>query len=949
MNSTRIINQPPRDIIDPEDLMYTNTFISNTSSGDTTQTQKQEFIDYYNQKKRSQQIKRTVDKINQEPQSYDYFANTSRNVIEKTKDNIVKIEETYIVDIDTRNRDKNLYSSPSDFIIPLGKTFYNVKSIELVSSAIPNTDQTITNTPIQIRNNRISWQNMEDYDLGYFLNAILTTTIDDHVDITIENHSLSTRVLQGNFYVNITNSTSSPNIDGERYAEIIDANTLRIPFQGGILATATAIIDTGFPTYTVELTPGNYNATSIVDEISKQMNLIKRRNNIGVIYHYFTVEVSLDTDVITFSSYITRQLSANPLSTQAGTGVITVSSFSHGYKTGDQVLIIGAKNTGGLTANILNGLYEVTVLSSDSFSYEVNERANAPGDGGGSTVKTGRPSEFRLLFDTANSLIVDNIGFPDEDSSELLGTSPSPITTKTLVPIDIQIFGDYVRFTCNNHGLESAQVYSISGITTGNKPIVTVGSNHNIGSGETVYIQYLHSTPQLDGNYNITVTGNNTFRINTLHISANPGGFGKLKHSGDQISLTNFKSIPVITGKPLIVENATTNTFDVEVNILEIQESSIMETIIGTQQINVYHPNHNFNIINDISFYSNTASLITTKVKHNLNGIKYTSVSSETIITNTVDITVISHGLSTSDSVFISNSTNIPSIDGTYVIQIVSSDIFRISFIGGTSTGVCDVNVGDIVVFSNTNSIPNITTNNNGNVRYYINKITDTQFTIDTGYPITVPGTSGIIGRNNNFTLHRIESSQPNGDNLGGIPLSRLNHVYYKIANIIDENNYMFRTDKYATSTVSAGGNNVVITSQHHGYRSFQSNTYSGEPSGVLYKSISLEGENYIFLISPNLQTVYSPGNETVGDIFAKILLNQAPGLLMFDSFVSTPKRFNPPLSYLKSLQFTVKRKDGYLFNFNNSDFSISLRITEIIDRIQGSNMSSRTGTSDLI
>lgn len=948
MNSTRITNQPPKDVMDPEDLMYTNTFISSTSTKDTTDNQKQEFIEYYNQKRRSQQIKTSIEKINQDVQNYDYFASNSRNVIEKVKDNTIKIEESYIVDIDTRNRDKNLYSSPSDFIIPLGKTFYNVKSIELVSSAIPNTDQTITNTPIQIRNNRISWQNREDYDLGYFLNASLTTTIDNYVDITITNHYLASQVHQGNFYVNITNSTSNPNIDGERYAEIVDSNTIRIPFQGGIISTASAIVDTGFPTYTVELTPGNYNATSIVAEISKQMNLVKRRNNIGVVYHYFTVEVSLDTDVITFSSYITKQLSGNPLSTQSGTGVITVSSFGHGYKTGDQVLIIGAKNTGGLSSNILNGLYTVSVLSSDTFSYEVNERANAPGDGGGSTIKTGKPSEFRLLFDTANSLIVNNIGFPDEDSSELLGTNSTPITTKIIKPVDIEILGDYVHFTCNNHGLESAQIYSISGITVGNTPIVTVSTKHNIGSEETVYIQYLHSTPQLDGNYNITVTGNNTFRINTMHISKNPGGFGKLKHSGDQILLTNFKSIPVITGKPLIIENATTNTFDIEVSLTEIQTSSILETIIGTQQINVYHPNHNFNTISDISFYSNTQTLITTKVNHNLNGIKYNSILSETIITSTVDLTVVSHGLSTSDSVFISNSTNTPSIDGTYVIQIVSANIFRISFIGGATAGTCDINFGDSVVFSNTNSIPNITTNVNGNVRYYINKLSDIQFTIDTGYPITTAGTYGIIGRNNNFTLHRIESSQPNGDNLGGIPLSRLNHVYYKISSIIDENNYMFRTDKYASSSISAGGNNVVITSQRHGYRSFQSNTYSGEPSGVLYKSISLEGENYVFLISPNLQTVYSPGNETVGDIFAKILLNQAPGLLMFDSFVSTPKRFNPPLSYLKSLQFTVKRKDGYLFNFNNSDFSISLRITEIIDRIQGSNISSRTGTSDL-
>ena len=147
---------------------------------------------------------------------------------------------------------------------------------------------------------------------------------------------------------------------------------------------------------------------------------------------------------------------------------------------------------------------------------------------------------------------------------------------------------------------------------------------------------------------------------------------------------------------------------------------------------------------------------------------------------------------------------------------------------------------------------------------------------------------------------------------------------------------------------MSSGGSNTVITSNIHGYRNFQSNTFNGEELGVLYKSISLEGENYIYLTSPGLQTVFVPGNQGLGDVFSRIVLSEPPGNMLFNTFVTVPKEFNPPLRYLKEISFKVKRTDGILFNFKDIDYSLSLRIIEVVDRIINSEISSSTGTSDL-
>jgi hypothetical protein len=274
---------------------------------------------------------------------------------------------------------------------------------------------------------------------------------------------------------------------------------------------------------------------------------------------------------------------------------------------------------------------------------------------------------------------------------------------------------------------------------------------------------------------------------------------------------------------------------------------------------------------------------------------------------------------------------------------------------------ICSVHIGDRTVFNGTNSVPqlyvdpfgseslfddflirvaNVLFESDGNIIYF----SDFQFLAYINGDITTAGTSGIVGKDRKIFIDRIPAQEPRGPVLGGIPMNVLNKKYHNIEKIIDENTYIIDLKYiFATETASSSGK-IALSSWKHGFKNSHSNTFNGNRDGVLYKSISLEGENYVFLTSPNLNTMYTVGGANLGDIFAKILLLEPPGVMMFDNFISTPKEFNPPVASIDKFQFQVRRGDGFLYNFNDIDFSFSISITESVDKIKNTYISSHTG-----
>ena len=106
---------------------------------------------------------------------------------------------------------------------------------------------------------------------------------------------------------------------------------------------------------------------------------------------------------------------------------------------------------------------------------------------------------------------------------------------------------------------------------------------------------------------------------------------------------------------------------------------------------------------------------------------------------------------------------------------------------------------------------------------------------------------------------------------------------------------------------------------------------------------INLVDENYIYMCSSvlsNMDTVKG----LIPNIFSKILMSSHPGSIIFNSFICSPKIFyDKPLGILDKIDFSFKSYSGELFDFNNINHSFSLKITENIDLIGDSQISSRT------
>lgn len=73
----------------------------------------------------------------------------------------------------------------------------------------------------------------------------------------------------------------------------------------------------------------------------------------------------------------------NPFTTSIGLPTVTVTDIAHGCETGDFVTFSGASAVGGLT---LNGEYQVTVLTVDTYSITASSNASSTVTGGGTVT-----------------------------------------------------------------------------------------------------------------------------------------------------------------------------------------------------------------------------------------------------------------------------------------------------------------------------------------------------------------------------------------------------------------------------------------------------------------------------------------------------------------------------------------------------------------------------------
>jgi len=111
-------------------------------------------------------------------------------------------------------------------------------------------------------------------------------------------------------------------------------------------------------------------------------------------------------------------------------------------------------------------------------------------------------------------------------------------------------------------------------------------------------------------------------------------------------------------------------------------------------------------------------------------------------------------------------------------------------------------------------------------------------------------------------------------------------------------------------------------------------------------RPVILSGENYIFMTSPQLESMFDLGNVT--NIFAKLQLAASPGTIIFNSFISGPVVFeDAPLSLLDEMEFSFRNFDNSSVNFNDVDHSFCIEIVEYHDKLRYNDFDSRRGRYD--
>ena len=599
-------------------------------------------------------------------------SNTTGNFKRRIKEVI-----TYI-SVDSRDRNKSLYSKASYFKIFLGKTFYNVKSIKLSSMEFPNTNAVINTT-----NHAIYWTNQEDITLNK-INAITQT----------------------------------------------------------------------YPEYYVQLRTGSYISSSLQTEITNKLSSVKRKDKTGD-YHYFIVTLDIDTDVVTFISLILKQLSNNSLQTSENTSIIQVTLTDHGYNDGEIIYLQGAKTIAGIPSTTLNTAHKITKINNNIFQFEVNIKAAETLQGGGNTIKTGRIAPFKFLFGEKSTTIAPNIGFPLENSSDLIKTYIKSITnlyqativTQTPHNLSNSFLGSIcsisssgtipsvngnkritqilstTSFTILIDGVLLIESYNTGQITISSKTydvlsisnsvsntiLVSTFGKHNYTTsdiGSTVALYDTTTVPVLDDSYTIF----NIFEETSFVIpgtlpdggSSPPGGtirdagldgyiprnkpitthtvlitgvsiglstttFTCPNHElkvGDIIRFENFKSTPNISLNNQIVfatPNNDTIVLNVTLNSYVNADIELGKSFIKTGLTTVSFPYHGFNKVVSIQ---NTDGFPTGQTYGNLILVQ----------------TQLPHNYSNSEMVRLANTNTTPSIDGGYNITVKTSDTFTIPY-----------------------------------------------------------------------------------------------------------------------------------------------------------------------------------------------------------------------------------------------------------------------------
>ncbi len=717
-----------------------------------------------------------------------------------------------------------------------------------------------------------------------------------------------------------------------------------------------------YPVYTAEFRNGSYTAAALEKEIQDSMNKIKRTNEDD--FHYFIVNMDVDTDIVEFISLRLLQLPNNPITTTVSSNIISVYFPNHGFSTDDTIYLVGAKTVAGINTSTLNQFHTIVVTSVNTFTFEVNIKASETiVSTGGNVVKVGIKTPFQFLNGEYSNTVSKNIGYLEENSSELITTSINTMVNITQMNIKINnsqskdlsiLVGTIVDLgiiigisfissytfivTSVEFNIIKVIVPDLQTITDIQDSLTVFTLNTDLGYFNTIsYTEYNINgflvTTSTNHNY-ITEDIGNSINIDLNDILSSY--FIQSIINNTQFILTGTLETIYTSGATLSRKTPLTShiVYIDSVNLKHIEISGLWYTLITTLTDHLLIKGDTFNFNNTLPKLNGSFTVY--DVLNSTNFLVQLEMTS-LIIDNTSFLGTGLLELSFPNH----NFNSILNFQNGTPFVISSNTVYPIIV---TTKLNHNLQVGSIVRFCNTEAVyensimvSGIFPSLNETVSYVYSVDSSDTFTIlkaldgsDTFTPITISSlVTGYIGLNVDFRLYNVES-------IGNISSDVLNSYKFTVRDIIDENTFNFMVnDVYASKFEIGGGSEIYISSLYHGFNTMQTNVRNGKVS----RSINLQGEDYCFLTCPQLETIINTGN--IKGIFSRISLDQPPGYVCF-KYLSNPKIYPVPLDKLEELEISVVYHSGILYEFNDLDYSFTLEITEVVDYIKSLNSSSK-------
>jgi hypothetical protein len=156
---------------DPQDLLYTNQFLSGNVLSDSQMTQEAQYYDRFKNYVDNGLIDETQKYVKEDDYENSHVninkTNNTKWPVHKNKNHYPmfdtltndissnKYQKEIItkINIDSNNRDITAYPNSNSFTVPLNKTFNNISKVILNDIVLPNVNQSVTNS-----NNCLAWQ-----------------------------------------------------------------------------------------------------------------------------------------------------------------------------------------------------------------------------------------------------------------------------------------------------------------------------------------------------------------------------------------------------------------------------------------------------------------------------------------------------------------------------------------------------------------------------------------------------------------------------------------------------------------------------------------------------------------------------------------------------------------------------------------------------------------------